>query len=288
MQILKPMLCAKLKNPTQLQFPVLCTPKLDGIRCLKVNGRVLTRAFKLVPNAYIRECIAQLPDGVDGELVTDDFYSTQSAVMSIDGKPNFKFCMFDLAFNAPYVERVKMLSNCWPHFVQPIFPQLTENIDQFYAFEERALNRGHEGVVARSLGGPYKFGRSTLREGYMVKWKRAEVHEATVLALTEANENCNPVTYNAFGYARRPGGSDLKLPKDTLGAFEVRDVETGVEFSIGTGLGLTAALRDRIWQNQTEYIGKTIRYKHQGTGTLGRPRFPVFLGFRDNTDMELT
>jgi len=37
-QITKPMLASKCERPDLLPFPVLATPKLDGIRCLKVGG----------------------------------------------------------------------------------------------------------------------------------------------------------------------------------------------------------------------------------------------------------
>ena len=40
--ITKPMLAGKCEHPDALSFPVLATPKLDGIRCLKLNGRALT------------------------------------------------------------------------------------------------------------------------------------------------------------------------------------------------------------------------------------------------------
>ena len=44
--ITKPMLAGKCERPDALNFPVLATPKLDGIRCLKIGGRALTRSFK--------------------------------------------------------------------------------------------------------------------------------------------------------------------------------------------------------------------------------------------------
>ena len=55
--ITKPMLAGKCEQPESLNFPLLATPKLDGIRCLKINGRALTRSFKPVSNRFIREWI---------------------------------------------------------------------------------------------------------------------------------------------------------------------------------------------------------------------------------------
>jgi len=68
--IVKPMLAGKCERPNCLRFPVLATPKLDGIRCLKINSRALTRSFKPVSNQFTRRWIeGNLPDGVDGELI---------------------------------------------------------------------------------------------------------------------------------------------------------------------------------------------------------------------------
>ena len=55
--ITKPMLAGKCERPDALSFPVLATPKLDGIRCLKIKGRALTRSFKPVSNRFTREWI---------------------------------------------------------------------------------------------------------------------------------------------------------------------------------------------------------------------------------------
>jgi hypothetical protein len=64
--ILKPMLAGKLSSIESAKFPALCTTKLDGIRCLKLDGKCLSRTFKPIPNRYIRTWIEQnLPDGVD-------------------------------------------------------------------------------------------------------------------------------------------------------------------------------------------------------------------------------
>jgi DNA ligase-1 len=32
-------------------------------------------------------------------------------------------------------------------------------------------------------------------------------------------------------------------------------------------------------------LGKIVKYKYQEIGVLEKPRFPVFLGFRDKEDM---
>lgn len=277
--ITHPMLAGTVKHLSQVRYPLLATPKLDGIRCLKVEGKVLTRSFKPVQNLHIRSKIASLPDGVDGELMAGDFQLTQSSVMSVDGRPDFYYAVFDFASALPYSQRVVQIPDA--PFVRRILPELIEDEAQLLSYEEEQLEAGYEGVMLRSPDGPYKMGRSTLREGYLLKFKRFEDSEAVVLDLQEAEENANAIVPDAFGRASRPGGQSMRIPKGTLGSFRVRDLRTGVEFSVGTGKGLTSALRQSIWDNQAAYIGRTIVYTFQPTGTKDRPRFPSFKGFSD-------
>ena len=96
--ITKPMLADKCERLHALNFPLLATPKLDGIRCLKLNGRALTRSFKPVSNRFIREWIeANLPDGLDGELIVKGttFNETAGHVGRESGEPDFTFAVFD-------------------------------------------------------------------------------------------------------------------------------------------------------------------------------------------------
>lgn len=281
MSITRPMLAKRLKSLEDLAFPVLLTPKIDGIRCLVVDGQALTRSFKPIPNVHIRECIERyVPEGADGELIVPgDFQSVQSAVMSEDGTPSFQYMVFDYApcLTVPYSERASRLTS-WASFVTPVYPVLVSTVDEFLAFESSCLTQGYEGVIGRVPSSVYECKRSKL----MFKFKRYTDAEAVVIGFEEQLQNCNEIEYNVFGYAKRPGGKEGKEGKNTLGSFLVRDVLTSVTFSVGTGLGLTAALRQQIWDNQEQYLGKTITYRYQEVGTDMRPRFPVWLGFRSD------
>jgi DNA ligase-1 len=72
------------------------------------------------------------------------------------------------------------------------------------------------------------------------------------------------------------------VPMDTLGALEVRDVKSGVEFCIGTGF--TFADRNEIWKNQTRYSGQLVSYEYLPIGVKDKPRHPTFIGWRMKED----
>jgi DNA ligase-1 len=274
------MLAGRLRTLADVRYPVLCTPKLDGIRCLVVAGRALTRSFKLVPNRCIAAAIAQLPEGCDGEIVTADFSTTQSDVMSRDGNPAFAYCVFDIASELPYERRCESVAELQTPFVRHVLPQLCSTEADLLAYEAEQLHLGYEGVCLRSPGSPYKFGRSGVKEGWLLKWKRQLDGEARIIGFEESMQNLNPVVPNVFGYARRPGGGP-KLPKGTLGSLLVQDIATGMRFSVGNGKGLDDALRAAVWAAKDAFLGRVIRYKYQELGSKGRPRFPQFDGFRE-------
>jgi DNA ligase-1 len=70
---------------------------------------------------------------------------------------------------------------------------------------------------------------------------------------------------------------------NTMGCLNVRDLKSKVEFSIGTGFD--ADLRKHIWEGRKCVLGKIVKYKYFAGGSKDKPRFPVFLGFRDKRDM---
>ena len=73
--------------------------------------------------------------------------------------------------------------------------------------------------------------------------------------------NQNEVTEDAFGHAHRSSHLANQVPVNTLGGFRVKDIKSGVEFGIGTGLN--DELRKEIWSHKSDYIGKIIKYKSQ-------------------------
>jgi DNA ligase-1 len=289
MMIKKPMLAATLENVDALKYPVLCTPKLDGIRCLVVNGKAVTRTFKPFPNNWINHEVGKLPDGLDGEIVVSgkSFSEVTHDVMREDGIPAFTYAVFDYLHvddTLPYDDRMDMLKQLQlPAFVEKIMPIEVNSKEELLAFEKGCLEAGYEGVMIRAPDGPYKFGRSTVREGFLLKFKRFVDSEAEILELQEQMTNENTAEKDAFGRTKRGSSAEGLVPAGTLGAIKVKDLVSGVEFSIGSGFD--AATRAQIWKARKSYIGKTVKYKSQPSGAKDAPRFPVFLGFRDARDM---
>lgn len=289
----KPMLA--VEAPKTLTFPLFASAKLDGIRCVIKDGSPLSRTLKPIPNDFIRGHLSDpVLSGLDGELIVGSatdaevYRRTSSGVMSQAGQPAFTYFVFDY-FTSPltsFESRYDQLSrwaNQLPQYVQILPQRLIKTEAELLAFEHEMLQQGFEGLILRSLDSPYKFGRSTAREGYMLKLKRFTDGEATVTGFEELMHNGNEATTSETGNTKRSSHQENLVPMDTLGALQVVDVKTGVAFKIGTGY--TAQHRKQIWNARASLVGAIVKYKHFEIGVKDAPRFPVWLGFRDPIDL---
>ena len=297
MKKIKPMLASAVTDINNLRFPLLASPKLDGIRAVIINGVVMSRSLKPIPNAHVQALFGRHEyGGLDGELIVGDPYSptvfrdTTSAVMSRDGEPDVMFHIFDDMTNPqlPFVQRYtqaypQVYSRDCDKQMRVVKQHYIQNTSDLERLESAWLAAGYEGIMLRDPKGPYKFGRSTLKEGYLLKLKRFCDSEAEIIGFAEQMHNGNEATRDALGNVERSACKSGLSGKGTLGALQVKDINTGVEFDIGTGLD--DATRVEIWANMDRYRGQLVRYKYFPSGSKDKPRFPVFQGFRDARDL---
>lgn len=276
-----------------LKYPLMASPKLDGVRCCIRDGQALSRTLKQIPNYYVRWHLNHgYLNGLDGELIVGDptsracYRDTVSGVMRREGEPAFKFYVFDLTdYDRGFQERYAALGRriAGKSFIERLPHAIVYDAEDLAGYEARMVARGYEGVILRDMHAPYKFGRATVKEGYMLKVKRFVDGEAEIIGFEEEMHNGNEATTDERGLTKRSSHATGKVGKNTLGAFLVRDAITGVEFSIGTGL--TADERALCWKDRHALIGGLIKYKSFEVGVKDKPRHPVFLGFRDRSDL---
>jgi DNA ligase-1 len=283
-----------------LTFPVLVTPKIDGVRAIKLGGKLVSRSLKQIPNIAIRTLIERIlpEDGIfDGELSVDsDFQNTVSAVMSISTAlpNNLKFYWFDWVqkydYNMPYSTRVLRIYEYMKNnkelrklkIIIPLIPAQVDNTEELSLFEKASIRKGYEGVVIRSYEGRYKCGRSTIREGLMIKIKRSEDFEATIIDTEELMHNLNEEKMDNFGRMQRSSAKDNKRPSGTLGAL-VANAQNGKTFKIGTGF--SSQQRHKLWVERDNIIGKLVKYRSAGNSKDNVPKCAVFIGLRHADDI---
>lgn len=294
----KPMLAATIKNPEKdIKFPVLGSRKLDGIRCIILDGKPYSRALKLIPNKNLQKFVAELEgmiDGYDGELMIEgeNFQQVSHIFMSHDEPlpENWYFGAFDYVdttLELSYHDRFAELLLSFPwikdNHIKLIHSDLIENHIDLISFENITLEQGYEGVMLRNPNRPYKFGRSTLKEGALMKLKRFSDSEAVVIGWQEKMHNSNEATVSELGRTKRSSAKAGMVGMNTLGALKVCDLKTNIEFDLGSGINHDLA--QKLFDDKENLPGKIVKYKYFSYGIKEKPRFPVFLGFRSELDM---
>lgn len=285
-KVIKPLL-AKEADLEQVKFPVLATPKLDGIRCLMVDGEARSRNMKPIPNDFIREQLKGF-DYLDGELMVDShFNEVSSAVMSKDGEPNFTYYVFD-TYHSPdesYKNRLEIVNESIGYglYVRLLKPIELNSVAEVNEYLEECLFEGYEGIMLRDPEGVYKFGRSTVKEGILLKVKKWFNEEAILIDVEEQMTNTNVKERDELGRAKRSSAKAGKVPAGTAGACVIE--WNGEQFNVGFGKGYTDKHKQEFWDNRMDLIGNTYTFKYQELSHLGIPRFGKLVGRRYEGDI---
>lgn len=294
-----------------IQLPCYAGPKIDGVRCLVFGGVAYTASMEPHGNLFVQKWAkenAEALEGLDGEIavgaINDPlvFKHTAGALNRKEGEPDFTFWVFDTAGMAgPYEERCEHLF--WSE--DRAIPRV-EYVKSFYLGDRGELakvvklhvSQGYEGTMVRSPEGPYKFGRSTIKEGYLLKLKSFIDNEAEIIGVVEEMRNMNKAEKDAMGRTKRSSAKAGKVGKGTLGKFLCRGLNgqfKGVEFSVGTGT-LTKEGKASLWR---EYklsscfeppascvVGACITYTHmEHNAGYSKPRHAGFMRFRPRNDV---
>jgi len=282
----KPMLAASLDKLENAKLPSYVSPKLDGIRCITFGGKAISRTLKPIPNKFIQKQLSTLPDGLDGELLikvgtsVGTFTEIQSAVMSEEGEPDFIYVVFDVIASGKYLERYQVLHDTVDMYKHPrvkiISTTLVESLDELFALEGSYVSAGYEGIMLRDVDSLYKQGRSTLRQGWLVKFKRFQDDEAVVIGFEEKEHNDNPQSLNELGHKVRSSKQEGKTPVNTLGALLVRWKDK--EFKV---IGFKECRAKEIWDNKDKYLDKEVTFRYTELNEYGMPRPPaIFKDFK--------
>lgn len=270
-----------------LRFPVFGSPKIDGVRATVRNGVVYARSGDPLRNRLVQEKFRHL-NWMDGELTIGDITAqdlcrkTSGIVNSIE-KPidGIAFNVFDHVQHVMDSFCTRMRRMYKDKDVDLVPQVLLQNLADVERFEDEMLELGYEGVMLRSPSAPYKHGRATLREGYLMKLKRFTDAEFKVIGFIERQHNGNAKTKDAFGNSKRSSAKANKSGRGDLGAI----ILEGPCGPFQCGSGWSDAERAEIWRNQDSYMGRLAKIKFFAKGMKDAPRHPTFLAWRDPSDL---
>jgi DNA ligase-1 len=294
----KTLLAGKAPNNLDaISYPISMSPKLDGMRAHVVDGEVVSRNLLPFKNLELQKRFGSLNfDGLDGEFMVGDpkhpeAFRKAGVLNSHDGDiSDVKLWVFDDFSNPhlPFTTRFREASRrVLPSPYMKMVPhKLARNPEDVAVFEAECVAAGYEGVMLRAPDGRYKFGRSTTNEGILLKLKRFEDSEAVIDGCVELMHNANEKTLVSNGKAKRNTHQSGLVGRNRLGAVTVRDIHTGIAFSVGSGFNDEE--RIQLWEEHhrdKSVVGRVIKYQYFPTGSKQKPRFPTFKGFRDAVDL---
>lgn len=316
--MIKPMLAsdADLKK---LTFPCVIQPKIDGCRALNTDGVLTGRSLKKHRNPYVTDMYSNvLCAGFDGEMIVGNdptkpalCRDTSSALSRMTGEPSTTWWLFDyiteqtqqMAYAARYsmlkdkVERLKdkhdsLCINSLRVVTSVYCADMRQLLDQ----EAIWLDAGYEGLIYRGIGVLHKQGRSTNREGGLLRIKRFAEAEAIVRFVTEGQENGNEAQENELGQTFRTSHQENMAANGQVGNLICEVLEDFIDDSGATLMKqrqvitvaagcLDVRQRKYYFENQGDIVGQVIKFKFFPKGIKDKPRFPTFQSFRSEEDM---
>lgn len=172
--IFSPMLAPNEKIDTNtINYPIYGSYKMDGIRCLFINGQMLSRSFKPIRNKVLQEKFKPLKEYsiqhkhiLDGELYMPgaSFQNITSYVMTENKEvpAEFKFYCFDCVVGGdfpdilmPFENRIRLIP--MGDTIVKVEQKKLYIPDDVQTMFEEALHAGYEGLILKS---PNKIGRA--------------------------------------------------------------------------------------------------------------------------------
>lgn len=303
---MKPML-ARDWIESKVKFPCIVQPKIDGVRALCIDGKLVGRSLKPFANKYVTQMLSRPEfNGFDGEItvgVPEDRTSetlcrdTTSAMNRIDGESIVTWTIFDVVSNKKYSDRIKEACAVdGPVYIRVIGGSLVRNMKELLAYESQCLDMGYEGVILRDPDGLYKEGRS---DSKMQCWriKRFIEEEVLVTKILEGSKNNNEKKVNELGRTERSSHQENMQPNGEVGTIIgtlLKDIfhpvtgnvlfKEGLEVQVSPG-EMTQEECKFYWSNQEQIVGKVIKFKTFPQGVKDKPRFPTFVCFRDKSEI---
>lgn len=311
----KPMLASDW-DPEKVKLPAILQPKIDGVRGINPDGELVARSFKPFDNLFTTSYFGiQAFAGLDGEFAAEHQCNprlcslTTSALTTIEGQPFTLWWLFDYVVEAtvklPYLDRMIALHER-VNYLKTVMPQaerlrvmpsnIVNTFEELLLAHQNYVAMGYEGSILRDPMGKYKNGRSTVREGGLLRIKDFADCEGVVTRLEEGETNTNEATVNPLGYTERSTHQANMISNGKVGALHVVLIEdvkvnlgkkiipAGTAVKVGAGCMLHED-RQRYMATPEALVGQIVKFQHFPHGVKDKLRFPTFQSIRAKVDM---
>ena len=309
--ILAPNESIKFDDP-RIKYPMFGSVKFDGIRCIILNGTLFSRYMKPFKNIQLTNYFSGLIEvSKYNNLVFDmeiydpnenNFGNIISYGSSLDKNvpETVKGFIFDAIgaqeweskqskiFKHRYdilknLDSLKTLAN-----VSIVEQRLLNNAHESFNYFEECINNNQEGIMLRSPNGYYKYGRCSVRECNLLKFKKFVTIDGTILDVFVRNKMKDEVKngerkLNPFGNKEVIHTKDSFEESDIAGGFLVK-FDNGIECKVNYGRGYDLESRRQHLLNKDNLIGKRIEVSYMSHGMKDKLRLPTFIRFRPDQD----
>ena len=272
---LKPMLAIAF-DADKIQYPCLCQPKYDGVRCTISKDsdgiHIISRKGKPYNIPHLAKWASQnswiLP--LDGEIYTHKNLTFQQIVSSVKKLSGDTSKLRYVVYDKPVTD----LSNRdrWRD-VCADFEKIPEgspayrsdgvycsNFEQVTKYHTKCVKEGYEGIIIRNLETPYAFG---FRSSGLIKMKDFYTDEFMVEDVLEATgRDAGTAVFRLY-----LKGHEGEIADDT-NTFNAKPQGT-------------RELRKEYFDKADSLIGAIVTVQYQGFTDLGKPRFPSAICVRD-------
>jgi len=278
---------------------------VHNCRLLHITGKATGRSLKQYKNKYTSNLFsAEKYAWLDGEAYAgtnmyaqDLCRKTTSALNRIQGEPTVSWMVFD--YLHPYVEndiylvrlkfledniRLLKLNKEIDDRISVVPWEIVYDLESLLRFEEKQLALGAEGIILRDPNGMYKNGRSTVKEGGLLRIKRFTSEEAICIGIKEGNKNTNIAKVNELGKTERSSHKENMVPNGEVGTIIAKSLNKDLTFDCSPG-NMTQEECKYYFENQDELIGKVFTFKHFAHGAKNTFRFPSFVSIRLEEDI---
>lgn len=297
----------------KVRFPCLLQPKIDGVRAANFTGKLVGRSLEPHGNKRVNHFFSHANFlGMDGEMAgavathPDLCRLTTSVMNSYEGPMVERWHVFDYVTeqntDAPYIQRLGQLVGIVSSLPVPqgvlvsmVKTVRCDTVQQLLYCDEYFSRMGYEGSIIRDPWGLYKHGRSTVREGGLLRLKQFIDAEAEVVAIIEGETNNNEAQLDARGLTKRSTHKANMQKNATIGALLCKVLnevsyngsvlfKKGQEIKVGAGR-MPHDERALYFQRPEKILGGIIKFKTFPTGVKDKPRFPTFQSVRMKSDM---
>ena len=307
-----------------LQYPIYCSVKFDGVRAVIIDGEAYSRKGLLLHTVFHERFKSFLdktigtPGVFDCEVFSPDatFQQITSSLANRDGVP-LKLYVFDylatdewygtskteFAYRQNHVHQILQRLDPYQEYAVPVEQKLCYDKDEIQAELGSVLANGGEGLMLRHPRQLYKHGRSTAKAtpekgGGFFKYKPFDTLDAVIIGFQqkkrltgEAKECITDI--DAFGRSKRGHRKGDREFVDEIGAViceipnrtYINDKGKEQKYIFNATWSKGGTVRtDITWQNKEQYIGRWVEVEYQSCGVKYLPRLPRIKRFRPDLD----